>query len=331
MRPRSALLLLVPIFASSSLHGAIVQMKNGDRITGTVLKQQDETLFLKSEQFGILEIPTANVAKIIETPTPPPAPAAEVKEAPKPKGLLGMSSGGRYIVEVVKGFLKENGILGKWKSSIRLGYTLVSGEVSTSTTSTAIHTERQWKVNSVKVDYQQDYATSTDAEGNSSVTRDKLKVGVQFRHALNQRNFIQTDSQYSYAHVSGIDNDYLQTLGYGWKCLDTKSFKFTLVPALSLHYQDVVAGDTGMSLAPAIYEEVEYHWTEYVRIRNEAYALFPVDDNGGPTYHFSVLLQNRLVASLSLNLEYVFDYDGAVSASTNSAQHVLRTAFSFDF
>ena len=353
MTPRCALLLLATLLASSHASGAIVELKNGDRLTGTVLRQDDETLYMKSDLFGPMEIPTAKVARIVETPTPPqataattPAPApvtaANTPSRPvsgaaksvvpqKPKGLLGMTEGGRYLIDVAKSFLREKGILGKWKSSIRFGYALSSGEASSSNASAALHTERQWKVNSVRFDYQQDYATSTDAAGKETLTRDKLKLDLQYRHSLSQRNFLQTDTQYSYAHVTGIKNDYLQSFGYGWKCFDTKTLKVSLTPSLAFHYQELDTADTGMSIAPTLYEEVDYRWTEFVKIHSEAYAMFPANGKGDPTYHFSTILQNRIVGNLALNLEYQFDYDGSVSATSQSSQHVLRTAFSFDF
>jgi len=343
-----AVLFALSLALACPVEAAVLELKNGDRITGSILDKNDDVVTVMTEMAGRLNIPTANIAHIVETPDeiPPtaalpeaPAPAAQTPPAASPaptvtkgpRGLLAMTSSGRYLVGKVRRAFEKNGILGKWKSSVRFGFSMAKAETSTFNTSAAAHTERKWSKDELKLDYQQDYATTRDADDNKTVTRDKMKVTAQYRHLIGERNFFQADSQYSYAHVSGIRNDWLQSVGYGWKCLDTKKLKFSLIPSLSLHYQELDESDTGLAVAPTLYQDFEYIWTEYVKVKSHAYAVFPANDKGDPSYHLSVLLQNRLVGNLSLNVEYVFDYDGAVSTTSTSTEQILRTAFSFEF
>jgi putative salt-induced outer membrane protein YdiY len=225
-------------------------------------------------------------------------------------------------------FLKRINFLDKWKSNLRVGYNLYSGETDSFSNTVNFLTTRLWTKSECRFEFMQDYATSTDTDGKETVSRDKLRVSGRYRYnSTDKKIFFQAESQYGYARVSGIDQDYLQSFGCGWRIIQSEIWYFCLVPSMAGQYQVIESEQQGVSIAPTLYEEAEYKWTDTLRIHNEAYAIIPANGGNQPTYHFSIMLQNKLVGNLSLNIEYVFDFDGSVSESKDAAQQSLKASF----
>jgi putative salt-induced outer membrane protein YdiY len=176
----------------------------------------------------------------------------------------------------------------------------------------------------------QDYATST-AAGVDTVSRDQFQTLGRYRYNMDTTRFFQSVSQYGYSRVNNIDQDYLQSLGFGWRIVQTKLWYFCLTPSMSAQYQVINSNQNEMALAPTLYEEAEYKWTDTVKIHNEATAIFPITGSNEPTYHFAVALQNKIIGNAFISIEYNFDYDGAVENSKNARQQSLRTSFGVDF
>ena len=103
------------------------------------------------------------------------------------------------------------------------------------------------------------------------------------------------------------------------------------MPSVAAQYQVIEGKSQGVDMAPTLYEEAEYKWTDTLLIHNEAYAIIPVNGDNNPTYHFSLMLQNKLVGNLSLNLEYLFDFDGSVKEDKDASTQSLRFSFGYDF
>jgi hypothetical protein len=367
------LLLTASLAACAIADGAVVELNNGDRISGRVVSRDAQVLHFKSDVFGRLDIPLSNVAKIQEdklkgsadvVKLPPvvsigasqlaTAPKVgtkpgEAKNAAKPDAAkspkeavaavppvrfdpMKPRESRRYISHMLVSFLHRINYLDKWKSNLRIGYSLYSGETDSFSSTVNFLTERLWKKSEARFEFMQDYATSTDTAGVETVSRDKLKFTGRYRYNINNRRmFFQTEGQYGYSHVSGIDQDYLQSVGYGWRLIQTEIWYFCLVPAVAGQYQVIEGDQQGLSLSPTLYEEAEYKWTDTLRIHNESYALIPVNGDNNPTYHFSIMLQNKLSRNLSLNIEYLFDFDGSVKQDKDAASQSLRASFGIDF
>jgi hypothetical protein len=368
--------------------GAVIEMKNGDRITGRILDKDSQYVYLKSDIFGKVDIPRERISRIIEdkiqgssdsvtlppvmninstnlatAPVIPPAPSSKPKTVkpaeastaipavptPSTVASVGASTsptspsqidirprqpltGRKYLSHMLVTFMRKTNFLDKWKTSLRVGYALYSGQTDSYSSTVTLLTERHWKKSEFRFQTVQDYATSTDEDGKKSVSRDALKVSGRYRYNINNRKmFFQSESDYGYSHVNGIDTDCLQSFGYGWRLLQSEVWYFCLVPSVAAQYQVIEGKSQGMDMAPTLYEEAEYKWTDTLLIHNEAYAIIPVNGDNNPTYHFSLMLQNKLVGNLSLNLEYLFDFDGSVKEDKDASTQSLRFSFGYDF
>jgi hypothetical protein len=353
-----AAMLFVPSIAARA---AVVEMLNGDRISGKIIGRDDKNLHINSPILGELVVPLSSVSKIIgdssaqgaaaiaaqpqpvrEQPstTPPTRQEAEqasanVSEAPKqpPQRLSdrGKYRGKKYFLPAAIDFIRKISSMYNLKSSFKVGMNSFSSSTDYRSVNVALTVERKWLMHEFKLDYGQDYAESVSSSGVKTVTLDKLKTALRYRYNLNKRTYFQSDTKYGYSRVNDIDHDYLQSVGFGRRVVQTALWDFNVTPMMSWQYQVIDGEKHDPSLAPTLYEEAEYRWTDTVKVRNEFTAFFPVTGESQPSYHFMLSLKNKLIGDAFINFDYLFDYDGTVEDKDNAMQQTLRVSFGMDF
>ena len=357
MRFFRAILFTAALIVPIAVRAATVELVNGDRISGKITGRDDKSIHVNSTILGDLVLSLSSVSKIVddspakgapltETPIPPekkarpPEPPAAgggpdvAGESPQPPRQLsdrGKYHGKRYMIPVAFDFIRRISSMYNLKSSFKVGLNYYNGKTDSKSGNIAFTIGRIWLMHELKLDYTQNYAESTSSAGVKSVSVDKMRTSLRYRYNVNKRMYFQSDTQYGYSRVSDIDHDYLQSFGYGWRAVQTKLWICNITPSISCQYQVVDDEDQTSSLAPTIYEEAEYKWTDTVKLRNEASAIFPVMGDSNPSFHFSVSLKNKLMGGAFISLDYLMDYDGAVTIRKNAMQQTLRASFGMDF
>jgi hypothetical protein len=380
MKQGWVVIFAVLLATCSVARATIVELANGDRISGRIISRSDRAIVVKSPTLGAVTIPLYSIKRISDNgasssdapsapgqegqPLPPVAdstvppmqiakPEASAAgeshkadasvvgerprmgapvpvEIPKPIAAREKYHGKQYLVPRAIDFVNMMSAIYNWKSSLRLGFNMYNGQTDARSNTVAFTTNHLWSVNELKLDVLQDYATSTSTTGVETVSRDKFKMSARYRYNTNTRIFFQSESQYGYSRVNNIDQDYLQSLGCGWRIVQNKLWYLCLTPSMSAQYQVISSVAQDVAISPTMYEEAEYRWTDTVKVHNELVALFPVT-GGEPTYHFSISLQNKVIGNAFINIEYSFDYDGAVTDANGAMQQSLRTSFGVDF
>ena len=347
MKGRLAAVSALALMACLPLSGAVVELTNGDHVTGKIISKDDISIKLKTEMMGEVKILMCNVAKIDEKAgnmTAKPAKPNGDVAAKTPAGgkispgdsvvfsTVGLAhENRRYIYSEAREFFRRVNILNRWTSNLKLAFSLASSTTEARSNTIEFSTERKLSINEYRFTTMQEYATTTNEQGVDTVTSDKFRATGRFRHNLSSWRFLQSETEYGFNHVSGINQDYLESLGYGMRLVQNKLWYFSVTPSATTQYQVLKTGRRIASDGPSIYEEAEYRWSDSLRIRDEATVFFPVTSDNKPSYHVSFILENKLVGNVSLNIEYSYDYDGAVSNSSKVAQTCLKAALGIDF
>ena len=315
--------LFFALAACSTGYCSTIELANGYKLEGEIVGRSETTLNVMSPTMGRIDVPMSNVAKIEEkvqtadaTPAPAAAPAP-VAAAPAPAPV------------------EDRGIWGifdPWKTEFGLGVGLLSGKQDSESTSVTFSTERKWTEQELRFDLLQQYEQTTDKSGADNVTQDMFKAIARYRHDISERLFLQSETQYSFDNTKNIDEDIRESIGLGWRIIKRERIELSLTPSMTVQHQ-VVNGDTlDLTYAPSIFEEFIFMWTERVSIRQEASALFPVNGDNDATYHFGLTLKNQLSGHLSLNLMYLYDYDGAyLVLDDDREQHTLKLMLGVTF
>jgi putative salt-induced outer membrane protein YdiY len=324
------------LFSALVADGAIVELTNGDRISGRITSREAAALHIESVVLGNIRIPAGSIANIVEQPgdVPVSAPAPAVAEAPAPAPLaapINFLPDLKPLASTTERFLAMLNIWEEWKSNLSIGLNFVSGETSASKTSLNFSTERKRESDEIRVEMMQEYATSKDSDGVETTSRDYFKTLGRYRYNVSKMMFFQSETQYFFSRTQDIDHDFRQSLGLGWRILQTPRLTLNLTPSLTAQYQVLDGDDNGWSLAPTLSEELVYEWSASTSIRQNASALFPVTGDSEPSYHFSTSLQNKFVDNLTINISYIFDYDESVGDNVEKSEHSFTLGVGVSF
>jgi putative salt-induced outer membrane protein YdiY len=319
MKPTLILTLLAASLSLSLVcDGAVVELVGGDRLSGKIVAKDNASITLETRFLGRVVVPASAVAKVTddapvaakaEPPLPPPSPPTRPPQS---------------------GFWARVNPLAGWKSNLSVGLGYLSGVKDSRSSAIAFDTERKWTLDELRFELLQQYEMTT-TDGQDNVSQDSLKVLGRYRHNVSERIFLQSETQYSYDNVKGIDTDVRESLGLGWRVINGKTLTLALTPAVTAQYQ-VIEGDALDPIySPTLFEEFSWTLNPSTGFRQEFSVLFPVNGDADPTWHASFSLKRRLSGIFSLNLLYVYDYDGTVGEGVEAAQQSLNLMLGASF
>jgi putative salt-induced outer membrane protein YdiY len=184
-----------------------VSLKNGDRLSGTVVKSDGKTLVLHTDYAGDLNVKWDAVATIqtsqeLHVQLPDGKTATGPVSTSDGKLEVGTKSGGAVEASVsdVKGLRNDAeetayektlhpGLLQDWKTALNVGFALTGGNSQTETLSTGFNGVRQTTTDKLGLYANTVYAKNNASGATPSTTADTATGGARYDHNLNQRIF----------------------------------------------------------------------------------------------------------------------------------------------
>ena len=228
-------LLVLPFLLPLSLLADQVTLKNGDRITGQIVKKDGDKLTVKSELMGEVSIPWSAVTSITSS-----APLLVV--LPGDRSVTGALSSGEGTLQVatqsgtetapladVAGIrdadeqkqwerLQHPRLLDLWAGYVDLGFSLVRGNAETSTFSTTFNAARATRTDKVTLQFNEIYATAL-ISGKSAATAQAVRGGLDYNRNAGPRLFIDLFNQYEYDKFQDLDLRVVLGGGFGFKAI----------------------------------------------------------------------------------------------------------------
>jgi hypothetical protein len=319
------ILIAISLLLTTSIYGAsdVIVFKNGDILTGKILKQDAERVYFKSSSFSSVSLDVDDIAEIrfkagelgeVAVPTEviasqkPSQPAPKVAEkkpaAVKPAKIAKKKSpwSGQAGMSVA---LRESNTLR------RSGNSLV--EKNEEFESYRVYGNVNWKGDRNNLKWNWTYRYSkTDIRKND----DYLNVTQNYKHDFTDNFFARAKTMYQQDFRRGIDNEYLQTAEIGINWLDSKKLKFNTSVGGGYHEYDRTQEKYSEAKGKFILDE-SLRWT----IVNSL-TLFQKYTHLGnlKDYHFvfNSGLENKLIQDVFLRLEYRIDRDTEVNYNDKS-------------
>lgn len=212
-----------------------ITLKNGDTITGTILKKEGDKLTIKSEFLGEVTMPWAAVSAIKSN-------EPVVVALPGDKVLSGtVSSEGQNIrvtatagvttspladVTAIRGEAEEKkyqrlvspGWLDLWAGNFDLGLALARGNARTSTLTTSFNSARITRSDKTTLLYNQLYSTAM-LGGKSAATAQAIRGGVSYDHNIGPRLFLNVLNNYEYDKFQNLDLRFTAGGGLGFHAI----------------------------------------------------------------------------------------------------------------
>ena len=237
--------------ASSPAHADVLRLKNGDTLTGKILRQEGGKVTLKGDLYGEITVNESDVASfkvgdgLSAADLEAPKTAAVPVTAAAPAGGTGGSTsstfagqagdpkkaawsrtltfGGSYVSPTFEQGQIPGTPPGTTGATLRLPGRILGVQASATfvrTTLTDAH--------SLELNY-----NYTDYEPNGRQT-DNYSGTFAWNHKLSERTYTSSRTSYSVDTVKNIDYAALQLLGFGYKLKDTVQTKLDLVPGIIL-------------------------------------------------------------------------------------------------
>lgn len=314
-------LLLLTLCATTSPAQDIVIFKNGDTLTGEILKQNDTHIHFKSKSIGLINLQANDIAEIkievgkigkitipskaITKPEPkrvtqtPPQTKAPPPQTTKKKKNQWSSQAGLAIA------MRESNTLR------RSGSTLV--EKNEEFESYRIYGNVKWKgeKNDLKWNWIYRYSRS-DLRKND----DYLNLTQNYHHNFTDTYFTTAKTIYQKDYRRGIDSEYLQTAELGIKWFNSQKFKISTSAGGGYHQYARAQNNYSSAEGKFILDE-SIRW----QIIHSLTLFQKYTHLGGlKKYHFVFTsgLENKLVQNLFLRLEYRLDRDTDVDYDDRS-------------
>lgn len=283
-----------------------VELVNGDRISGEVIKVEPDTVVFRSKLFGEIKLPRESIqSDLAALNAGPPAPLDEKGEpvvAPAPAAV------GEKPVPSLRELLHiPDALTGKIKASAyrrRQGHLEDYVEIAPSFTWTDPH-----KVHSLKWAFNYRYRRDNDSdEGAWEIEDDRFTAEQKYRYNLDTSMFAQSRTYWEKDRVDLVDPRLIQSVSLGVYVLNGDSLKLDFAPGVGYEYLKD-DGEVSEEFAPTF--EQSFTWKINSRFEYEESFSF-VGDDSEYQYDFTNELEAKLNGSLSIVLRHSLEYDKEV-------------------
>lgn len=322
--------MAMPLFAQDT-----VFFKNGDVLSGVILKQKEGRVYFKSPAFGSVSLSSRDIERLsygsdlpIETPT-----FEDLMEAMQETAKPAMTPSPEEPVQLAEKKLPATPKAEKVASAEVKPPTAIKKKKDrwTGKTGISVAMRESTKSNNKGVISQEKYKTynlygNVDWKGEKDALRwdliyrysknevskrdDFFNVTQKYSHDFQNNYFATTKTLYQRDYKRKIENEYLQTAEIGIKWFDTPKLKFYTSAGGGYHAYDRTsnaAGYVSVSQGKFILDQ-SLRW----QLINSLTLIQKYTHLGDLTdYHsvFSAGLENKLINDVFLRLEYRMDKD----------------------
>ncbi len=223
-------LLLNPAWADQ------VVLKNGDRVTGSIVKKDGKDLTVKTDQLGVVTLAWDQVASLQSD-----KPLNVVSGGKTVQGTLATSNGKIEIAakdtklsldpgdiaairndDEEKAFerLQHPGWGQLWAGTASLSLAGASGNAETLTFNTSVNAARVTNTDKTSL-YFNDIKASALVNGKDSQTANAVSGGIAYEHNVSARLFINVFNDWQYDKFQGLDLRYVFGGGFGYHAVKT--------------------------------------------------------------------------------------------------------------
>ncbi len=228
-------LLCVLACSSTVLNADQVTLKNGDRISGHIVKKDGANLTVKTDMMGEVTLPWSNVTDVksdeplfVNLPNGKQVSGKVTTEG----GNLNVATSNAPATEpldkidAIRDAAEEQkyekflapGLLDLWAGYADLGFSLARGNSHTDTLTTAFNAVRATNSDKTTLFLNQLYSTGT-VGGNTGVTADSVRGGVSYDHTINGRWFWNVLNTEGYDTLQGLNFEFVLGGGLGYHAI----------------------------------------------------------------------------------------------------------------
>jgi hypothetical protein len=324
-----------------------VVLKNGDRVTGGIVKKDDKNLTIKTDQLGVVAIPMDQIESIVvEKPI-----NIVLKDGRTFQGTLSATGGKAEVVtsqakasvsladiaairnddeERAHQRLLHPGWSQLWAGTGTVGFAGTAGNAKTLTFTTGFNASRVTNTDKTSL-YFNLIKASARIDNESRDTAQAVRGGIGYDHNVNKRFFFNVFNDYEYDRFQNLDLRFVIGGGAGFHAWKTGKTSLDLLAGMAYNRSSFST--------PLVRNSAEFYWgDEYALKLNSAtslvqsYRMFNnLTDTGTYRVNFDIGLSTKLLKWLSWNVSLSdrFLSDPAPGRKTNDFLYTTGLGITF--
>lgn len=228
-----------------------VTLKNGDRITGAIVKKDGATLTIKTEFMGTVTMPWEQVAAIqSDTPLNVVLPSGQTVQS-----SLQTSEGKVELRETRQAIppadvvtirdsaeqasyerLLNPGLADLWAGTATLGFAGTQGNAETKTFTVAMNAARVTNTDKTSLYFSAVKASALIKEV-SATTAQAIRAGWGYNHTVSSRLFVNTFNDYEYDRFLDLDLRFVLGGGLGYQVWKAERGRFDLLGGAAYNHE----------------------------------------------------------------------------------------------
>ena len=315
---RTPFLPALVCLAASAAWADQVVMKNGDRVTGSIVKKDGKSLIIKTEQFGVVTAAWDQVESVrADKPVNVVLPDGKTVQ-----GTLATTDGKVEVTtkdaklslapaEVAtirddaeqKAYdrLLKPGWGQLWTGSGSVGFAGTAGNAKTLTFTTGVTAARITRTDKTSL-YFNTIKASALVNGKNSDTAQAVRGGLGYDHNVSPRLFVNFFNDYEYDKFQNLDLRFVLGGGFGWHAVKTEKSKFDLLGGIDFNRSSFST--------PLTQKSAEFYWGDEYNYKLAATTSlvqsFRMFDNltttGSYRVNFDIGLSTKVAKWLNWNL-----------------------------
>lgn len=296
-----------------------VVMKNGDRVTGSIVKQDGQSITVKTDSFGMVSAAWDQVASIrSDQPV-----NVVLKDGKTLRGTL--ASAGEGKLEVAAGDsrtgvspgeiaairnadeqrayerLLDPGVFQLWSGGGSLGLAGTGGNARTSTFTTAFNASRTTSTDKMSV-YFHAIKASALIGGRNAGTAQAVRGGLGYDHNVSPRLFVNVFNDYEYDRFQNLDLRFVMGGGFGLHAVKSERSKLDLLGGAAYNRSKFSTPLTRNAAEAFWGDEYSYKLTGASSLVQSFRMFNNLSDMGAYRLNFDVGLATKVRKWLSWNL-----------------------------
>lgn len=339
MRKVFLLVVVCSILAVTPLLADTIKLKNGDRLTGSIVKSDEKTIVIKTEYAGMVTVnwdAVSDVDSAQQLNVFSKSGQKIVGTVASTEGKLDVSTSDSGKVTLAKAdvvtirntdeqaaWQKEQdrfanpSVLDLWNGSADFGIALTSGNSATSSTTAGLDLTRATRRDKTSVFYRQISATDRNVKPSRKIANAK-RAGVQYDLNLSPRSYAFGFANFDFDEFLRLDLRFVTGGGFGYNVVKNERSAFDIFGGITYTKEtfDVTPNPTTLVPKPtyttlnrdSVGGMVGETWTYKLNGRTsffEKVVLFPsFTKNGGFRLNFDAGMTTTLSKYMSWNLTY---------------------------
>lgn len=251
-----------------ALHADQIVMKNGDRVTGTIVKKDGKNLVIKTDQFGVVTASWDQVESIrAEKPL-----NVVLENGKTVEGALSVTEGKVEVegkdtrvdapaaqvtairdADEQRAFerLQNPGWKDLWAGTASIGFAGTSGNARTLSFTTGLNAARVTNTDKTSI-YFNAIKASAVADGRSAGTAQAVRGGLSYDHNVSSRLFLNAFNDYEYDKFQNLDLRFVAGGGLGFHALKSERSRLDLLAGADFNRSSFNT--------PLIRKSAEFYW-----------------------------------------------------------------------